>query len=257
MMAEQQDYSALLVRHLAWIERVAAALCRRHGLDPDEADDFTSTAKARLVEDDYAVLRKFRGESAITTYLTVVMNRFYQDYRVAQWGRWRPSAAARRRGPLAVQLETLVRRDGMTVPQAVETLRPRWPGLTEREAAALLDGLPDTRGRPKQVDDTALDTAPDETSADGAILHDEAEAGREATRAAIDRAVERLPEEDRTIVRMRFFRGASVAEVARALRIEQKPLYRRLERILQQLRQALEAEGVSIEAVREFLDEDS
>src|SRR5262249_26292549 len=107
-MAERQDYSALLLQHLPWIERAAGGLCRRHALDPDECDDFASYTKARLLDDDYAVLRKFRGESALTTYLTVVLSMFFRDYRVSRWGRWRPSAAARRRGPLAVRLETLV-----------------------------------------------------------------------------------------------------------------------------------------------------
>lgn len=257
-MPERQDYPALLVRHLGWIDRVAAALCRKHGLDSDEADDFASWAKARLMEDDYAVLRKFRGESAITTFLTVVVRRFYQDYRVAQWGRWRPSAAAKRRGPLAVLLETLVYRDGLTAAQAAEALRSRgWPELTDQQAATLLAKLPDLRGRPKQVHDASLDRAPADDTADGAVLQDEAEAARQATRAVLTRAMEGLAAEDRSIVQMRFFGGATLAEVARALRTEQKPLYRRMERILLHLRRTLEAEGISVEQVREILDEES
>ena len=51
--------------------------------------------------------------------------------------------------------------------------------------------------------------------------------------------------EDRVIVRMRFWEGESVADIARALGLPQKPLYRRLERTLAALRRSLEAAGVS------------
>lgn len=258
-MAERQDYPTLLVSHLGWIERVAASLCRKHGLDADEADDFASWVKARLVEDDYAVLRKFRGESALTTYLTVVMNMLYRDYRVSRWGRWRPSAAARRRGPLAVQLETLVYRDGYHWSQAATALEARGAGsLSDVEVANLLAQLPSgARGRPRQVSDAPLATAADTRRADDGVLASEADAGREVARNALAGAMEGLSDEDRRIVEMRFWGGATVADIARTLRIEQKPLYRRLERILLHLRRALEAEGVSGEGIREIIDEET
>src|SRR4051794_1597158 len=107
-MPDQQDLTAQLEQHLGWIRRRAAALCRHDRLDADETDDFVSVALTRLVDDDYAVLRKFRGDCALTTYLTVVLAMLYRDFRVSRWGRWRPSAEARRRGPAAVALETLV-----------------------------------------------------------------------------------------------------------------------------------------------------
>jgi DNA-directed RNA polymerase specialized sigma24 family protein len=44
---------------------------------------------------------------------------------------------------------------------------------------------------------------------------------------------------------MRYWEGTSVADIARALGLPQKPLYRRLERALAALRAALEAAGVS------------
>jgi RNA polymerase sigma factor for flagellar operon FliA len=258
-MPERQDYAALLVAHLGWIERVAAALCRRHALDPDEADDFASWAKARLVEDDYAVLRKFRGESALTTYLTVVLNMFYRDYRVSRWGRWRPSAAARRRGPLAMKVETLVYRDGYHWSQAAALLQQRGEAnLSDREVAALLAQLPSgTRGRPMEVGAEPLATAPARTQADDTLLAGEAQAEREATRAALQRAMAGLDDEDRRIVEMRFWKGATVADIARVLGLDQKPLYRRLERIFRHLRTNLEAQGISADQVRELIEDDT
>jgi RNA polymerase sigma factor for flagellar operon FliA len=40
-----------------------------------EADDFASHPKLKLIEDDYAILRKFQGRSSLRTYLTVVIER--------------------------------------------------------------------------------------------------------------------------------------------------------------------------------------
>ena len=79
--------------------------------------------RLRFIENDYAAIRKFRGESSLGTYLTVVVAMLVRDYRVQRWGRWRPSAAARRLGDVAVRLETLVRRNGQAVHEAAETLR--------------------------------------------------------------------------------------------------------------------------------------
>src|SRR3712207_199407 len=108
MMLARADAESLFLSNLPYIDRVLAALARRYGLGGDEVDDFASWARTRLVENDYAVVAKFRGESSATTYLTVVLSMLGREYLVQERGRWRPSAAARRAGPLAARLETLV-----------------------------------------------------------------------------------------------------------------------------------------------------
>src|SRR5215208_2558389 len=142
-MPERHDFEALFLANLPAIERIIGALCRRHGLAREDADDFASWAKMKVIEDDYAVLRRFRGDSALTTYLTVVLALHFRDYRVHKWGRWRPSAAALRRGRLAIRLEMLVYRGGLQLQQAGETLRTAGETtLSDRELAALLGELP-------------------------------------------------------------------------------------------------------------------
>ncbi|MDB4950197.1 MAG: polymerase sigma factor, sigma-70 family [Gemmatimonadetes bacterium] len=258
-MTERQDCASLLVQHLGWIERVAASLSRRNGLSGDEAEDFASWAKAKLVEDDYAVLRKFRGESALTTYLTVVLTMLYRDYRVAQWGRWRPSAAAKRRGPAAVRLETLVYRDGYRWRQAADLMHSRGEtDLSEDELGKLLADLPaGSRGRPRQVGEAAMAAITDGADAEAGVHAAEAEQERQALGTALARAMQGLNDEDRAILRMRFWQGYSVADVARAMRLDQKPLYRRIDRLLSRLRTELEKAGISRERVRVLTDEDA
>lgn len=255
-MSQHHDCEALLVSNLPWIERAIAALCRRNGLRGDEADDFASWAKMKLVDDDYAVLRKFRGESAITTYLTVVLSMLFREYRVAMWGRWRPSAAAQRGGPLAVRLETLVHRDGYTLEQAAEILRDSGETeLSTREMAELLAEMP-RRGplRPVEVGDSSLVRIATVEGADRVVVEEERDADRQRASDVLLEAVEELHPEDGLILRMKFWEGMSVADVARALDLPQKPLYRRINAALGALRSKLESTGVTVDLVKEILD---
>ena len=50
--------------------------------------------------------------------------------------------------------------------------------------------------------------------------------------------------EDRLLLRLRFWQGLSVADIAALLKLEAKPLYRRYERLMRELREALEAQGL-------------
>lgn len=243
----------LFLDHLPWIDGALASLSRRHGLDPDEADDFASWSKLKLIDDDYAVLRKFRGESSITTYLAVVLAMHLREYRVQRWGRWRPSAAARRHGVTGVRLETLLHRDGFRLEQAAEILRAR-DGLeiTVHELAQLAAQLPTTpRGRPQPVDLSRAAGLSAASTADAEL--ERAEAGAEFQRVDADvaRLLADFPPEDRLILRMRYWDDVSVADISRALSLPQKPLYRRIERLLVRLRRALEAKGITARDVRE------
>jgi len=111
-IVDRPTSEAQFLEHLPRIEKTIGALARRHGFRDAEAADLASWIKLRLIEDDYAVIQKFRGESSITTYLTVVIATLVQDYKVQLWGRWRPSAAALRKGRVAIKLESLVYRQG-------------------------------------------------------------------------------------------------------------------------------------------------
>ena len=88
--------------------------------------------------------------------------------------------------------------------------------------------------------------------ADGPILDAEQRARRVALHGAIARAIATLDNEDQMIVRLRFYEGFSVADVARALALAQKPLYTRLTRVLQALSTALTRDGIGRQALEFF-----
>ncbi|MGH7648127.1 MAG: RNA polymerase sigma factor [Gemmatimonadaceae bacterium] len=253
-MSPTLDPESVLVEQLDWIDQMCHAICRRNGMDSEEAADFASATHLRLVENDYSILRRFRGESSIRTYLAVVVAMCFRDYRVARWGRWRPSAEAKRLGRVAVRLETLVYRDNCTLSEAGQALRSA--GVTsdsDGQLGALLKRLPRRTHRPVEVDSTVIEEVPAATTPATLTDVDETEVARLAASQALGRVLTNLPDEDRTILRLMYWEGLSVADIARALRLDQKRLYRRIARSLHALREPLAAEGVSPAQVREFL----
>ena len=255
-MPEREELERLFVENLGTIDRVIAALCRRYGIARDDVDDVASWVKARLIESDYAALARFRGESSLATYLTVVVAMLFRDYRAQKWGRWRPSVAAQRRGAVAVRLETLVVRDHVPLRQAGEMLRSAGDTeMSDRDLAELLAQLPSREAlRPVEVGADALLRRESAHRADARLWTQETDAERRALVRHLDDALAQLPPEDRVMLRLRYWEDVSVADIARTLGVEQKPLYRRLDRALRDLRKRLEASGVSPDAFA-FLQE--
>lgn len=256
-VSHRQELEGLFLDNLHLIDRIIASLCHRHHLRAEDANDFASWTKLRLIEDDYAVFRKFRGESAVGTYLTVVVAMLMRDYRVRRWGRWRASAVARRMGPLAVRLETLVTRDGFRLDQAAELLRTSGDtSLSDAELGKLLHDLPQrAQLRAVEVGEEPLADVPASAHADDLLLVTESEAERLSTDAALSQALEHLAAEDRLVLRMRFWDNMSVADISRGLGLPQKPLYRRIDRALTDLREHLEAAGISQLEAQTMLNE--
>ncbi len=255
-MLDAIDPRTLFLDSLPRIEAIAASVCRMYGVWGDEAEDFASWAKERLIENDYAVLGKYRGESELNTFLTVVITRLFHAHGRERMGRWRNSAEAERLGPVARELETLVYRDGCRLQEAAERMRTAGhTTMSDIELARLLGRLP-TRGplRPQQVGDELLESAHGDSRADERIAKEDAARHRAAVLAALFRALGRLAPEEQMIVRMNLQDGTSVADVARALHLDQRALYRRIHRLRDQLRGMMEGEGVSHADVREFLD---
>ena len=255
-MQDREQLEALFLANLSLIDRIIGAIANRHDLRGDDAAELSSWIRLRLVESDYAVFRKFRGESSIGTYLTVAITMMFRDYRVQQRGRWRPSAAARRRGPLAMRLESLLNRRRHTLREAAEVLRSEGAtALSERELASIARELPERLPlRPVKVsEDNALGHATADR-ADEAIESENEERERRESKRALDEALLRLSSEDQIILRLRFWEGSSIADIARALSLAQKPLYRRLERALADLRKTLEEQGMSRERLRSLLE---
>ena len=253
-MKPLQDESPL-TRHLALVERILRSIARRKCLSPDAAEEFASRARLYLLEDDCAVLRKFRGRSSLSTYLTTVLTRLYLDYRRSAWGKWRGSAVAKRSGLTAQKLEILLYRDGFSFDEAVEILQ-RNHGVSEstEHLAEIAGRLPPRQSR-RHLGEEALASATSGYRADDRLRENEANASADRVGGILSSALSEVPPEDRLILRLWSESGFTVAAIARTLDLDQKPLYRRLEQLLVRLREALEARGLDRDQVLEVLRE--
>jgi RNA polymerase sigma factor for flagellar operon FliA len=241
-------------QHHDVVERALATVCRRHHLTPSDAEDVAADFRVHLLEDDGAILRKFQGRSSMQTYLVSVIVHFFQDWRNAKWGKWRPSAEAKRLGPVAVQLETLIVRDQLPMDAACAMLESRGVSAARADLEHMANRFP-WRTRRSFVSDEALATtaAPD-SRPDEPLMAREAAAAAERASGLLRAALDALPPQDHLIVRMLVADGFTIARIARALSLEQKPLYRRVERLLAELRSRLERDGLSARDVSGVLE---
>lgn len=249
------DPERLLRDNLGLIERVVDRVCRHAGVRDADADDFASVVKLALIENDYAMLRAWAGRASLATYLTIVVQRLLCDERNRTRGRWEPSAAARRGGEAAILLEALVYRDGRPLEQAIPIVRAIDPSLSRADLEAILEGIPRRvpRPRPLPLDDLDLQTLRAPEQAD-ARMHsqDLARLSAEASRV-IRHTLASCSVQDRTIVRLRFGSEMSVADISRMLRLPQRPLYRRLDALLQRLSGALIAAGIDVQTAESLI----
>lgn len=247
-MATHHLYS----EHADTIESVLAYTRRAHRLSADDGDEFSSWARLRLLEDDSAILRKFQGKSTFKTFIVTVIQRLFLDWRIKEWGKWRPTADARRLGPVAIELERLVGRDGIEYEQAVATLVSKGTALTSEECDRIWAELP-RRGQRKRAGEDTLEHMPSPAVAPDPIDAEEERASAHRARVALSDAIPGLSAQEQLIIRLRFQDGFTVARIAQLIGEEQKPLYRRIEQILTRLRATMTAAGITADEVRDLL----
>lgn len=241
--------SELLITNLALVECVVTFTCRRNSLSEADAEDFASMVKLRLVENEYAVVRKFEGRSSFATFIAVVVQRMLLDHRIHLWGKWHASAEARRLGETAVELEQLLHRDGRTMAEAISILTEHDPSRTRQSLESLASRLPARGPKRKLVE---LDAASN-VAANEEITTLDQQQSSERVSNTMRRFIDSLPPDDRLILQLRFDSGMTVAQIARSLDLDQKQLYRRIEKRFVEARRELERGGVGVEDIRELI----
>jgi RNA polymerase sigma factor (sigma-70 family) len=240
----------LFTTHADTISSALAHTCRAHRLTADAADEFSSWARLRLLDNGQAILRRFEGRSSLRTFLITVVQRLYLDWRNAEWGKWRPTADARRLGDVAIELERLVLRDRVPYDEAVRTIGAR--GLATAEACDAAWAQLPRRPRRQRADEEALAAVASASTASQDLDDAEAHAEADAMCQALARALAALPERDRVLIQLRYWAGHTVARIALMTGEDQKLLYRQFDRLAAGLRRRLEAEGLSGKALAQL-----
>ncbi|HEX4497377.1 MAG TPA: sigma-70 family RNA polymerase sigma factor [Thermoanaerobaculia bacterium] len=241
----------LFLGHLKLVKQIVAFGCRRSKFSPQDAEDFQGTVMIKLIEDDYAVLRLFEGRSEIRTYLTVVINRLLLDFQNHLWTKWRSSAEAGRMGPIAERLEKLMVRDKLSFAEACHILQGEGVEMTEGELEEIRAKLPPRFTRTFVAEETLQTIVSRWVRPDEAVERKEQRALAMRVLRVLFREIDNLSAEDRLLVKMRS--ELKVADIARHRHLDQKGLYRRLNKIYERLRTALERQGIRKNDVTDLL----
>lgn len=236
-----------LLTYLPLIYQVVRSLCFRSRMTRDDRNDFESFIFAVLFGGGGRVVQQYRGEGTLAAYLYSVIGRLLLDYRVQRWGKWRPSAQARRLGRVAVELERLIERDGYSRWEAVRHLRLNLGvDRSELDLLDLAEQLPRRASRRFEGEEALRELPAVASEPSDRCLRDE-ETRR--VRGALAAALEGIDPEGRWLVTEHYVDGLTVAEIARRSGRNQRQLYRKLEATLAELRARMESQGIDAAAV--------
>jgi RNA polymerase sigma factor for flagellar operon FliA len=239
------NHERQFLEHLDLIDQIVRASGRRRHLAPVEQDDLKGFVRLRLIENNYAILRKFQNRSSFHTYLIAVIERLTLDYCIEQWGRWRPSATAQRLGEVAILLERLIVRDGRSLEEAIEMMLASHQVKTSAaELRAMWQALP-SRVRPQQVSESAALSVPSLDRAEQHVEEDARRADIAKVETVLKAALEKCSPQDRVLLALRFEQGLKIADIAQVTGSSPPTLHRRLAKVLAELGEALKSAGVN------------
>ncbi|MDJ0842258.1 MAG: sigma-70 family RNA polymerase sigma factor [Acidobacteriota bacterium] len=249
------NFPDLFEQHRTVIEAAIQCVCRRQRLNHDQAEEFASEARLKVLVDDRKVLRDHRGEASLSAYLIGVLTRHFLNLRDKEWGKWRPSREAERLGDQAVLLEQLVVRDGYSLSEAGEMMRTNH-GVHKNDAQleAWLVRFPKRHGRRIIGEQALKHLAETRNLPEEKLTRRETAPVRDRIRRTLSEELNKLSSEERILLRMRYSDGFSVASIARRLNRKQRPLYRLFERIADHMHSVLKEAGISAQDAIQVLD---
>ncbi|HYM60684.1 MAG TPA: sigma-70 family RNA polymerase sigma factor [Thermoanaerobaculia bacterium] len=244
-MPEVEEAQRLFIEYLPLIERVISFVCFDNNLRGADAEDFASVAKLKLIENDYEAIRRFAGRSSLATYLNTIIHRIAVDQHIQKRGKWRPSVAAEEEGPPAVRLEGLLYRDCRAYEEAARVVLSEFPNLSRNEVDRLRLKLPIRSRRPTEQTIETMPEVSATTSAEDHLMEKERSEIAKRIGRILSRELASCSPEDRMIVQWHFLDECKVSTIARALNTQAMPLYRRIYRVMDKLRDALLQGGIS------------
>lgn len=251
------DAARFFEKSLTQIDAVIRAVCIRHSIYGSEAEEFASTIRLKLIEDDYKKIRDFKGKSSLKTYLYAVISRLFIDELRSRKGRWRPSADAKRLGPVAGKLEELICRDNNTFDEACYTLLsiPSFSSYSRDELYEIYLKLPKKENRHLAEADpeclsvlSSTDPHPDE------VLHNKRMDSIERSIEGLIRIIlPSLNEEDRLILKMRFDNDLSIAMITEVIGQKRGYVEKRINQILAGFKEGILSSGININDAMEVI----
>jgi len=259
------DYARFIEENIHIIDQAIKCICRRHNLSVEEAEEFASEVKCKLIGNDYKVLRQFKGkspESPSKTYLLTVITNLFIDKKRKEQGRWRPSEKAKRLGDVAIKLDELLHKDNYSLEEAYKILRINYNvTLSEEELDRIFHEI--DKKRTPRIKEVLWEDWEDKEIRSAItyprMIPDEEEKRRlekvkEKLFALIAEIFGTLSETDRLVLKM-FLDNHPISEIARCLGVPRNTIEKRLKEILHEFEKRIRAsEGINQNDINEIID---
>ncbi len=238
---------------LALLKRAARHGCRRYHLAHEDMEDCLGDLHVKVLANDGAVVRQYRGLSSWNSYLVSIAINHVKDFVHHLWGKWRPCEEAQRLGPLAIELDRLLNREGLTLDEAVLSLLTRPDVNASRvELEELAARFPE-RTRPKIIPDAELETRPSaEDSPEHAAAKSESASVFRSMLVILREELGKLDPEDQLLLNL-WAEGRRISSLARQLGHDQKSLYGVRDRRLAKLKERFTQAGLDPEQAKAVL----
>lgn len=238
------DPGAAWSKFLDQYSAVMFGVVRFHERDPDRASECFLFVCEGLHRNRFQRLRRFdpSGPASFATWLRVVVRNLCLDWKRKKFGRFRLFRSIESLSPWEQELFRCVYQRGMSENEALLALRPRFP---ETSAADLEAGIARVQERLTSRQHWLLKTLVREDIEAEAIPDEKPDPESQSLfRERTERVTEallRIDAEDRLLLKLRYEKDLSLAQVAELLGIDSpQKVDRRIRKILGGLRRALE-----------------
>ena len=237
-------YSPILLQVVQQFER-----------EPDLRTDCFVFVSEQLRRDDFRRLRRFQpaGQARFTTWLQVVIRNLCLDWRRKEFGRQRVFQSIARLSALDQEAFRWAFVDGLSAEECFSMLRLSHPGLSQEATAESLERVRQAL-TPRQLwllstrhpkVESLEDELPDGQAAPQRDIPDlrpdpETWSAMREQQAALERALDRLPETERLLVRLRFDQELTLQQIAELAGLKDaQTADRRIREVLEKLRREL------------------
>jgi RNA polymerase sigma factor (sigma-70 family) len=239
----------------------------------NEALELSNQVLDTLERNNYKVLREFKGNSRLTTYLTAIISRQAVDLIRKKLGRDREKERAKEFGDVGLLVYQRVIKDGYPLSDVFEELQTnhgfsgsmeeletivqkiKGKGKRKNPRVSLLNGSNSSTNGSAVKNGTTIGinenefVIPDTQSDPEKIVMEDQR--KRKMQEVIQDIIAQLNGEERILLRMRFPSGEgetphTVAQVSNILGITQKAVYKRMTRLLKKCKELLDREGVTI-----------
>ncbi|NIM10401.1 MAG: sigma-70 family RNA polymerase sigma factor [Candidatus Aminicenantes bacterium] len=277
---ETTVYREMINEHFALIERQCFRAVKRQlkghsKLDTlvnieNEALELSNLVLDTLQRDNYHVLRQFKGNAKLSTYITTIVARQAVDMVRKKLGRSREKERAQKYGKTGMLIYERVIQQGRPVSDVFQELKSR-EGISEslEEFETITRKIKGKKNNPPssleveanpvvkegislKVDGNEKEEVviPDTHSDPQELLIEEQR--KQRLGEVVGEAIAQLSGEERMILRMRFpadeeEKPRKVEQISKLLGISLKATYKRIDRLLKKCRRLLEHKGVNID----------